>query len=205
MMELAHALDTDHEGTRPEKSERGHISFQAYLEGVKPRIDARIIHYTAKGSMESPFHHNFETTLRHGKRMRAGLLMLIQETFGRETGREMALDLASAVEIAHAASLIVDDMLDDDNTRHGMPALHLSTGHKIAILGTLGLLSYPYEIVSRYGEECVLFLARTNRAMVHGATMELKGVPSFGVGGPTTSSSRTRPASCSVWPPDLAP
>ncbi len=51
--------------------------------------------------------------------------MLIQETFGRETGGEMALDLASAVEIAHAASLIVDDMLDDDNIRHGMPALHL--------------------------------------------------------------------------------
>ena len=175
-------MDTDREGTRPEKSERDRISFQAYLEGVKPKIDARIIHYIAKGSKEVPFDHHFETTLRHGKRMRAGLLMLIQETFGQEAGREMALDLASAVEIAHAASLIVDDMLDDDDTRHDMPALHLTTGYKVAILGTLGLLSYPYEIVSRYGEECVHGLARTNRAMVQGATMELKGVPSFGVG-----------------------
>ena len=84
--------------------------------------------------------------------MRAGLLMLTFDTFGQGPGREMALDLASAVEIAHASSLIVDDMLDEDDTRHGMPALHVTAGHKSAMLSTIGLLSYPYQIASRYGE-----------------------------------------------------
>jgi geranylgeranyl diphosphate synthase type II len=144
-------------------------------------IDERIMANIGSDE-ESSIDRRLETPLRLGKRMRAGLLMLIFETFGQESGRRMALDLASAVEIAHSASLIVDDMLDEDDTRHGISSLHITAGHKSAMLGTIGLLSFPYQIASRYGDGCVLALARTHRAMVRGATRELKSTPSFGVG-----------------------
>jgi geranylgeranyl diphosphate synthase, type II len=179
-MELIQVTDRGHAGTEP--TDEGRPTFHSYLEGVKPIIDERIMANIGNGPAEASIDPRLETSLRLGKRMRAGLLMLIFETFGEEGGRQMALDLASAVEIAHAASLIVDDMLDEDDTRHGISSLHITSGHKSAILGTIGLLSYPYQIASRYGGDCVLGLARTHRAMVRGATRELKSVPSFGVG-----------------------
>jgi geranylgeranyl diphosphate synthase type II len=181
-MELVQTTDRAHAGTRTEPTGEGRPTFHSYLERVKPRIDERIMANVGGGPAEAPIDPRFETPLRLGKRMRAGLLMLIFETLGQEGGLRMALDLASAVEIAHAASLIVDDMLDEDETRHGITSLHITAGHKSAMLGTIGLLSYPYQIASRYGDDCVTGLARTHRAMVKGATRELKSVPSFGVG-----------------------
>ncbi len=181
-MELVPNSRTIIERTGKERSDRDNHSFSTYLENIKPMVDTRILDHFRDGGAETPIDHRLEITLKHGKRMRAGLLMLIFETFGHERGREMALDLAATVEIAHAASLIVDDMLDEDETRHDMPALHVTAGHKKAFLGTIGLLSYPYQIASMYGREFVLGVARTHRAMVRGATMELNGVPSFGIG-----------------------
>jgi geranylgeranyl diphosphate synthase type II len=180
-MELVHATNPNDLGTRIQGTDDGCSMFQSYLDTVKPKIDKRILDNIGSGPGEASIDRQFEMPLKHGKRMRAGLLMLLFDTFGEDSGQEMAIDLASAVEIAHAASLIIDDMLDDDDTRHGMSALHITAGHKNAMLGTIGLLSYPYQIASRYGDECVLGLARTHRAMVNGATRELKNVPSFGV------------------------
>jgi geranylgeranyl diphosphate synthase, type II len=181
-MELVHAVDPNFAGSGKERTAGHGTTFHAYLEMVKPSIDERIMANIGGGPMEASIDPRFETPLRLGKRMRAGLLMLIFETFGHQKGQGMALDLASAVEVAHAASLIVDDMLDEDDTRHGMSAMHITSGHKSAMLGTIGLLSYPYQIASRYGDAYVLGLARTHRAMVRGATRELKNVPAFGVG-----------------------
>jgi geranylgeranyl diphosphate synthase type II len=180
-MALAQTTDRSREAGITRVTVKGNLSFPAYLERIKPRIDERILQLV-NGGWEGPMDRRLEAPLRQGKRMRAGLLMLIFETYGHEKNLEMALDLASAVEIAHAASLIVDDMLDEDDTRHGLPTVHLTVGHKNAMLGTIGLISYPYQITSRYGERCVLEMALTHRAMVRGASREMKGVPSFSAG-----------------------
>lgn len=179
-MGLVHVTETNRDATKMELANEDGPSFLDYLERIKPKIDNRIMQLVGSGG-DGSIDRRLDVPLRHGKRMRAGLLMVIFETYGQEKGREMALDLASAVEIAHAASLIVDDMLDEDDARHGLPTLHLTTGHKSAMLSTIGLLSYPYQIASRYGEECVLGLANTHRTMVKGATREMKGVPPFGM------------------------
>jgi geranylgeranyl diphosphate synthase type II len=180
-MEIVHVRNQNRDRTATGRHEESNLSFSTYLETVKPRIDERIMLLVGSGG-EGSMDRRLAAPLGQGKRMRAGLLMLLFETYGQEGGREMAMDLASAVEIAHAASLIVDDMLDEDDTRRGMPTMHMTKGHKGAILSTIGLLSYPYQIASRYGEECVLGLAMTQRGMVQGASMEMKGVPPFRVG-----------------------
>jgi geranylgeranyl diphosphate synthase, type II len=180
-MGLVQATDPRRKATTVmEMSMKRRPSYTSYLERIKPMVDERIMELA--GGRAGSNDRMLEAPLRQGKRMRAGLLMLIFETYGQGKEREMALDLASAVEIAHAASLIVDDMLDEDITRHGRPTVHLTAGHKNAMLGTIGLLSYPYQITSRYGEGFVLGMALTHRAMVHGASREMKGAPSFNVG-----------------------
>jgi geranylgeranyl diphosphate synthase, type II len=182
-LDISHAIQRTSGKDRTEGDNVRRPSFLDHLKRLKPDIDERIMFHIASGGAGDTFDKRLEAPLRHGKRMRGGLLMLIYESFGGPgPGRDMALDLAAAVEIAHAASLIVDDMLDEDDTRHGMEAVHVTTGQKGAILGTVALLSYPYQIVSGYGQQYVVGMARTHRAMVRAATRETMGVPSFGVG-----------------------
>ena len=55
------------------------------------------------------------------------------------TGSE---DLAAAIEMIHAATLIHDDMIDDAPMRRGQPTAHVEHGNKVAVL--LGDLFYTH-------------------------------------------------------------
>lgn len=68
-----------------------------------------------------------------GKRMRASLLLTAHEAAGG-TLTESAHGVAAALELFQAAALIHDDVLDDSDTRRGIPATHraLEATHRAA-------------------------------------------------------------------------
>lgn len=143
-------------------------SFRQYLDRVKPLVDARI-EETARTKLKDD---HLSKMLLGGKRLRAGLLCLVYEaTSGKRV--EDVLDLACAIELAHSASLIIDDMLDDDDERRGMPTIHITEGHKRAMLDTVGVLSLPYDMVVPFGQDYVQSLAETQRGMVTGVLREM--------------------------------
>src|SRR5512136_591560 len=108
-------------------------TFKDYLGQVKPIVDARIWDVASRKLKDD----YLVRLLIEGKRLRAGLLSLVFES--TSGGRlESPLDLACAVELAHSASLIIDDMLDEDKIRHGMPTVHVTEGQKRAMLHTVG-------------------------------------------------------------------
>lgn len=145
-------------------------TFQEYLKKIKPQVDARIGEI-AREKLKDP---DIIPMLLKGKRLRAGLLLLVFDSMSdKKQNRDAALDLACAVELAHSASLILDDMLDEDTQRRGLPTIHLKKGHKKAMLDTIGVLSVPYDIVSRHGKQFVETLAQTQRSMVKGVVKEL--------------------------------
>ncbi|MCE5339353.1 MAG: polyprenyl synthetase family protein [Methanomicrobiaceae archaeon] len=114
--------------------------------------------------------------LLRGKRMRAGLLLCIHTALARAAApTRQALDLACAVELAHAASLILDDMLDGDTVRRGVPSLHLTRGEGRAILDAVGILALPYALAAPYGTRYVTMLASTQQSMVRGVAWEMLG------------------------------
>jgi len=143
-------------------------SFQDYLNTVKPRVDARIFEIASRKLKDA----NLVRLLTRGKRLRAGLLMLVNDAVGGRK-RGSALDLACAIELAHSASLIIDDMLDEDELRRGLPTVHVTEGQKRAMLDTVGILSLPYDLVVPFGELYVKSLADTQRGMVTGVLREL--------------------------------
>ncbi|MDQ6746855.1 MAG: polyprenyl synthetase family protein, partial [Candidatus Dormibacteraeota bacterium] len=73
-----------------------------------------------------------QTVAAGGKRIRAGLVV----HFGLLAGADpRAIDeLAMAVEFLHAATLVHDDVIDNAETRRGVPALHRDHGVEIALL-----------------------------------------------------------------------
>lgn len=88
-----------------------------------------------------------------GKRLRGILALLVCEALGG-TARD-ALPAAVAVELAHAASLAHDDIMDADVTRRGRPALHVHYDVPTAIL--VPHLVVPHAILSAqvYGAAAV--------------------------------------------------
>jgi len=84
-----------------------------------------------------------------GKRVRPLLALLAARTFGGKQGG--SLDLACAVEMVHASSLILDDLpcMDDSTLRRGRPALHKTFGEDVALLAAYALLSGAFQAVTR--------------------------------------------------------
>lgn len=82
-----------------------------------------------------------------GKRLRPVLTLVVAEMLG-ETRPEV-LDLACAVEMVHACSLVLDDLpsMDDASLRRGRPTTHRVYGEDVAVLAAMALLNRAYAVV----------------------------------------------------------
>jgi farnesyl diphosphate synthase len=86
--------------------------------------------------------------LSPGKRIRPALLIAVGDLYA--TPRPRTLAAGSAVEMAHACSLILDDLpsMDDADQRRGRAATHRAFGEATAILAAFGLLNRAFEILA---------------------------------------------------------
>lgn len=84
-----------------------------------------------------------------GKRFRPLLAVLTARALGHAP--ELALPLASAVELIHTYSLIHDDLpcMDDDDERRGRPTNHKIFGEAGALLSGDGLLTLSFGILAQ--------------------------------------------------------
>jgi len=82
------------------------------------------------------------------KRVRPILALLVAETLRCDS--RVVLPAACAVELAHTASLILDDLpcMDDAAVRRGRPACHVAHGEASAILAGFALLNRAYGILA---------------------------------------------------------
>lgn len=87
-------------------------------------------------------------TLAPGKRLRPLLLALLVEDLG--ACPQAALQAGCAIEMVHAASLVLDDLpcMDDAALRRGRPTLHRAFGEDVAILAAIALLSRAFGLLS---------------------------------------------------------
>ncbi len=151
------------------------MPFREFLETIRPAVNRRI---EEVASGEGDIDPAVLPILARGKRMRAGLLLHIYTGLTRAAAPiRQALDLACAVELAHAASLILDDMLDGDTVRRGVPSLHLSRGEGRAVLDSIGILALPYALAAPYGPGYVTMLASAQQTMARGVAWEMLGRP----------------------------
>ena len=85
-----------------------------------------------------------------GKKLRPFMVIKSCEMFaGRE---ERALPAAAAVELIHNFSLIHDDIMDNDDIRHGIPTVHKKYGLPIALIAGDILFSKAFQVLSLHGK-----------------------------------------------------
>lgn len=125
-----------------------------------------------------------------GKRVRPVLTLAVVEMFGGGDD-EAVVDVACAVELVHASSLVLDDLpsMDDAELRRGRPTVHRAFGEATAILAAFGLLNLAFQrladaaqrlALSRYApEDLVHHLADAigTAGLIGGQTLDLESTP----------------------------
>ena len=81
-----------------------------------------------------------------GKRLRPYMVMKSCQILRGKTSN--AMSAASAVEMVHNFTLVHDDIMDNDEMRHGVPTVHKKFGMPIAILAGDVLFSKAYQVIS---------------------------------------------------------
>ena len=178
---------------RPETTATAkHAALAQHLAGFASRIETRLaavvppaeqrperVHQAMRYALTSP-----------GKRLRPVLTLIVAEMFGGRRGRRPAvLDIACAVEMVHACSLVLDDMpmMDDARLRRGRTTTHREFGDDVAVLAAFGLLNRAFSLLAdatqrlaldRYTSEDLLHRlteAIGSAGLVGGQALDLEG------------------------------
>jgi geranylgeranyl diphosphate synthase type II len=120
------------------------------LRAMRHAVEERMAHWLNEGGVREDL---LSAAMRagalgSGKRMRPLLMMLVARDLGCVS--PALIDVACAVELVHAASLILDDMpcMDNAQLRRGQPTIHVQFGEDVAILSSVALLSRAFGILA---------------------------------------------------------
>lgn len=117
--------------------------------------------------------------LAGGKRLRPLLTVLAYESFSKNPDQNILDHLAMSVECFHKASLVHDDIEDNDDTRYGKETLHVRYGVPVAInVGDL-LVGEGYRLLAECGLppdttlKCLKVIALGHKTLAIGQGAEL--------------------------------
>jgi len=82
-----------------------------------------------------------------GKRLRPYMVIKSCQLLGGTT--KQAIPAAAAIEMIHNFTLVHDDIMDNDEVRHGVPTVHVRFGIPIGILSGDLLFSRAFETISK--------------------------------------------------------
>jgi geranylgeranyl pyrophosphate synthase len=137
-------LDTYEEGRLATKADDFESSLGPYVKVVEDELRRRRANQTPLEGLASDFVEN------GGKRLRPSLVLLVAESLKGSYAE--ALPVALAYELAHAASLTQDDIIDDSPTRHNLPTAHTKHGITTAILLSDMMIFDIFEELASYSE-----------------------------------------------------
>ena len=115
--------------------------------------------------------------LAGGKRLRPVMALITCEMVGGSS--EKAILFATALETIHNFTLVHDDVMDDDDLRHGVAACHTIYGLSTAILAGDTLFAYAFEMIAdsdiedRVKSDLVKNVAYVVRKIAEGQQMDI--------------------------------
>lgn len=109
-----------------------------------------------------------------GQRIRPLLAVLAYQSYVPEVSETVQQNLALIIECFHKASLIHDDIEDDEETRYGQPVLHQTSGIPAAINVGDYLIGKGYRVLAKTGlkpeilAECLAVVAESHVKLAEG-------------------------------------
>ncbi|MDP8003115.1 MAG: polyprenyl synthetase family protein [Caldisphaera sp.] len=105
-----------------------------------------------------------------GKMFRGFLTILFAESLG--SSMEEASDAAIAIEMVHAASLAIDDIVDNDVNRRGKLSSWVVYGIGKTALTALLLVPVAQRIIEKYGFDAIKYSIKAWESMVKGEILD---------------------------------
>jgi len=107
-----------------------------------------------------------------GKRIRPALLLLTGKMLGGVT--PSMIRLAAVVELIHNATLVHDDIIDDADTRRGIPSVNVQWGNSMTVLaGDWLYMQSFYVALGEKNLEILATLIEITQKMVEGEMLQL--------------------------------
>jgi octaprenyl-diphosphate synthase len=145
------------------------ITLEFFFETTKLDLEKKIIS-TVKNIQIAKI-------LKSGKRLRPLVQQLCFKvcTGGKETPYQYqrSIEGSVAIELAHTASLVHDDIIDGDKTRRGRPAFHIKEGIPKALLTGHRMLSIGFNIALSHGEKIAKLFVDTWDEVLNGEIEEV--------------------------------
>lgn len=140
----------------------------------KDLIDLEIKHIISNDDLLSQHHKDLLLGLciNNGKKLRP-LFTIVGSYFGEDTPKDI-YKYAAIFELVHVASLIHDDVIDDAETRRGIPSIHTITDRYTAIMLGNYLVSRCAELVSDFDLEDKYYNHITLTDLCHSEIMQQK-------------------------------
>ncbi|MAG20875.1 MAG: polyprenyl synthetase family protein [Candidatus Marinimicrobia bacterium] len=122
-------------------------SFQDILSTSRERIDRELLALVKSHEptyLYEPVRYVFKG---RGKRLRPILLLTVADMF--DISEDDAMPAALAVEILHNFSLVHDDIMDQDDLRHGQKTVYREWDESTAILAGDAIFALAFDVLSR--------------------------------------------------------
>jgi geranylgeranyl diphosphate synthase type I len=110
------------------------------------KIVNKYLNSTLKGNPKKLYDAAGHLIVNGGKRLRPYMVIRSCQILGGKSSDAMIS--ASAVEMVHNFTLVHDDIMDNDDMRHGVPTVHKKFGMPVAILAGDVLFSKAFQIIS---------------------------------------------------------
>ncbi len=146
------------------------LAYQTYLEETRKEMDSEIsslMSRIANLRLNEKIVYVLQT---RGKLLRPTLVLLSGQSVGSDKGP--LKKLALAIELLHEATLVHDDILDDDSFRRNTMAVHAKWGFRAAILVGDALASLSLNLAAEYGKEISRIVSQACLLLCDGECMD---------------------------------
>jgi geranylgeranyl pyrophosphate synthase len=145
--------------------------FQSYVENTKQLVESELSNLVSRIA-DLRIHEKMKyALLSRRKRLRPVMVILSAQSVGGN--REDVMSLALAIELLHTATLVHDDILDQDKFRRDVPAVHEKWSINDAILVGDAMISLAINLTADYGREIMKIASETGLALCDGEYMDV--------------------------------
>jgi geranylgeranyl pyrophosphate synthase len=145
--------------------------FHDYLDDARKFVESELLTHLSRFADLRIYDKIKYVLLSPGKRLRPLLVLLSAQSVGGN--REEVTQLALSFELLHTATLVHDDILDQDRYRRNVPTIHEKWSVNEAILVGDAMISLGVNFISDYGPEILKIASETGLTLCDGEYMDV--------------------------------
>jgi octaprenyl-diphosphate synthase len=159
-----------------------HESFMADLSPELRDVDRKLLEFIKESNQNTDINRAIEYHLSSGgKRIRPMLCLTSAKSISEllsvplvRKNYDITISVAACCELLHAASLILDDVVDNSKTRRGKPSVNAVWGNKIAVIsGSYILATISSVIIGLKKKHILERFSEVSKGMAIGEMLQL--------------------------------